>query len=257
MVLYFTGTGNSKFLAVALAEALEDSVLSMNSVMQRGGTLSLYSGKPYVIVVPIHVWRYPQAVEQMLQEAQLGGCREVYCIGCMGENSGKADKALEKLFTHKGMEFKGFCGVVMPNNYIPGWDVDTEEEVRAMYAAAVPKIRSLAESIKAGKTIRKDDKTPMAGLMSGLVNYGFRNFMLKKQVFTVADSCIACGVCVKNCPTGNIFIYDGKATFGENCTSCYSCLHRCPVRAIEIEGKTEDKGRYVCVEYRDWKEQAE
>ena len=67
MVLYFTGTGNSKFLAVALAEALEDSVLSMNSVMQRGGTLSLYSGKPYVIVAPIHAWRYPQAVEQMLQ----------------------------------------------------------------------------------------------------------------------------------------------------------------------------------------------
>ena len=26
MVLYFTGTGNSKFLAVALAEALQDSV---------------------------------------------------------------------------------------------------------------------------------------------------------------------------------------------------------------------------------------
>lgn len=257
MVLYFTGTGNSKFLAVALAEALQDSVLSMNSVMQRGGTLSVYSGKPYVIVAPIHAWRYPQAVEQMLTEAELGGCREVYCIGCMGENSGNADKALRKLFTAKGMVFKGFCGVVMPNNYIPGWDVDTEEEVRAMYAAAVPKIRGLAEKIKAGKTIKKDDKTPLAGLMSGLVNYGFRNFALKKQVFTVADRCVGCGICVQNCPTANIFVYDGKASFGENCTSCYSCLHRCPVRAIDIAGKTEDKGRYVCKEYRDWKEQAE
>ena len=256
MVLYFTGTGNSKFVAVALAEALGDSVLSMNSVMQRGSTLSVYSGKPYVIVAPIHAWRYPQAVEQMLEEAELGGCREVYCIASMGENSGNADKALGKLFAAKGMDYKGFCGVVMPNNYIPGWDVDTEEEVRAMYAAAVPKIRGLAEAIKAGKPIRKDDKTPLAGVMSGLVNYGFRSFMLKKQVFTVSDSCVACGVCVKNCPTGNIFIYDGKATFGENCASCYSCLHRCPVRAVDIAGKTEDKGRYVCVEYKDWKEQA-
>lgn len=253
MVLYFTGTGNSKFVAVALAEALEDSVMSMNSVMQRGGTLSVYSGKPYVIVAPIHAWRYPQAVEQMLAEAEFGGCREVYCIASMGENSGSADKALAKLFAEKGMDFKGFCGVVMPNNYIPGWDVDSEEEVREMLTAAVPKVQLLADKIKAGEIICKDDKTPLAGLMSGLVNYGFRNFMLKKQVFEVSESCVACGICAASCPTSNIFIYDGKAAFGETCTSCYSCLHRCPMQAINIKGKTETRGRYVCVEYRDWK----
>jgi len=253
MVLYFTGTGNSKFLAVALAEALGDTVSSMNAVMRRGERLSVYSDKPYVVVAPIHAWRYPAAVEQMLTEADLQGCKEVYCIAAMGENSGNADKALAKLFAVKGMNFKGFCGVVMPNNYIPGWDVDSEEEVREMLTAAVPKAQLLAEKIKAGETISKDDKTPLAGLMSGLVNYGFRNFMLKKQGFEVSESCVACGICAASCPTSNIFIYDGKATFGENCTSCYSCLHRCPVQAINIKGKTENRGRYVCVEYRDWK----
>ena len=253
MVLYFTGTGNSKFVAVALAEALEDSVMSMNSVMQRGEILSVYSDKPYVIVAPIHAWRYPQAVERMLTDGEFRGCKDVYCVASMGENSGKCDKALEKLFAAKGMRFKGFCGVVMPNNYIPGWDVDTEEEVCAMYTAAVPKVQDLAEKIKAGETIQKDDKTPLAWLMSGFVNYGFRNFMLKNQTFTVSDACVGCGICAKSCPTGNIFVYDGKAMFGENCTSCYSCLHRCPMRAVNIEGKTEDKGRYVCKEYRDWK----
>lgn len=252
MVLYFTGTGNSKFAAVALAEALGDAVMSMHGAMSRGETLSVYSDKPYVIVAPIHAWRYPAAVEELLREAELKGSTDVYCIAAMGENSGNADKALEKLFTAKGMVFKGFCGVVMPNNYIPGWDVDSEDEVRRMLTAAVPKLRGLAEKIKAGETIRKDDKTALAGLMSGLVNYGFRNFMLKNQVFTVSDACVACGVCVKSCPTGNIFLYDGKATFGENCTSCYGCLHRCPVRAIDIAGKTEKRGRYVCVEYKDW-----
>ena len=80
MVLYFTGTGNSKFVAVALAEALQDSVLSLNSVMQRGESLSVYSEKPYVIVAPIHAWRYPQAVEQMLQEGDFQGCKDVYCV---------------------------------------------------------------------------------------------------------------------------------------------------------------------------------
>ena len=253
MVLYFTGTGNSKFVAVALAEALEDAVSSMNAVMRRGEKLSVYSEKPYVVVAPIHAWRYPAAVEALLQDANLEGSRDVYCIAAMGENSGNADKALGKLFAAKGMNFKGFCGVVMPNNYIAGWEVDTEEEVRDMLNAAVPKVKLLAEKIKAGESICKDDRTPMAGLMSGLVNYGFRNFMLKKQVFDVSESCVGCGVCAASCPTSNIFVADGTANFGENCTSCYSCLHRCPMKAINIKGKTENRGRYVCVEYRDWK----
>lgn len=253
MVLYFTGTGNSKFLAVALAEALGDTVSSMNAVMRGGQRLSVYSEKPYVVVAPIHAWRYPAAVEELLSDADLQGCKDVYCIASMGENSGSADKALEKLFRGKGMNFKGFCGVVMPNNYITGWDVDSEEEVREMLTAAVPKVQALAEMIKAGEHISKDDKTPFAGIMSGLVNYGFRNFMLKNQVFEVSGSCVACGICAASCPTSNIFIYDGKATFGENCTSCYSCLHRCPMQAVNIKGKTENRGRYVCVEYRDWK----
>jgi len=253
MVLYFTGTGNSKFVASVLAEALEDAAVSVNAVMRRGDDLAVYSEKPYVVVAPIHAWGYPAAVENMLRNAKLDGCRDVYCVATMGENSGNADKTLAKLFARKGMNFKGFCGVVMPNNYIPGWDVDTEEEVRDMLTAAVPKTKMLAEKIKAGETICKDDKTPMAWLMSGLVNYGFRSFVLKNQAFDVSDDCVGCGICAESCPTANIFVYDGKATFGENCTSCYSCLHRCPVKAINIKGKTEERGRYVCVEYRDWK----
>ena len=253
MILYFTGTGNSKFVAVCLAQALEDTVASMNAVMGRGEALSVYSEKPYVIVAPIHAWRYPAAVEQLLREADLQGSREVYCIAAMGENSGNADKALSKLFGAKGMTFKGFCGVVMPNNYIAGWDVDSPEEVRQMLTDGVTKTRQLAEKIKAGETLRKDDKTPMAGLMSGIVNYGFRNFMLKGQLFTVSDACVGCGVCMKACPVGNITVMDGKAVFGENCMGCYSCIHRCPARAINIKDKTENRGRYVCPEYRDWK----
>ena len=253
MVLYFTGTGNSRFIATVLAEALEDGLVSMNDVLRKGEALSVYSRKPYVVVAPIHAWRYPAAVEELLQNMTMEGCKDVYCVATMGENSGNADRALENLFTKKGMTFKGFCGVVMPNNYVAGWDVDSAEEVRDMLAAAVPKAKGLAEKIKAGESIRKDDKTFLAGLMSGFVNYGFRNFMLKKQVFDVSEACIGCGICAEKCPTANIRVSDGKAVFGANCTSCYGCLHRCPVKAINVKGKTEDRGRYVCVEYKDWK----
>ena len=34
MILYFTGTGNSKFVADYLAEKLEDDVLSINKILK-------------------------------------------------------------------------------------------------------------------------------------------------------------------------------------------------------------------------------
>ena len=248
MILYFTGTGNSRWLAMQLAQQLQDEVVSLNDLMRSGRPLRVTSDVPYVIAAPIHAWRYPEAVEALLRDGDLQGNRQVYCIGAMGENSGRADKALRKLFTAKGMDFKGFCGVVMPNNYIAGWDVDTPEERAEMFSNAAPKIARLAESIRRGDPIAKDDKTPMAWLMSGIVNYGFRNYMLKSGMFTVSDQCVGCGTCADFCPAGCISVIDGKAVIGEGCVGCYGCIHRCPALAINVPGKTETRGRYLCPE---------
>ena len=46
------------------------------------------------------------------------------------------------------------------------------------------------------------------------------------------DLCNGCGLCVKNCPAGNIKIIDGKATFGNKCTMCMNCALICPNDAV-------------------------
>ena len=46
------------------------------------------------------------------------------------------------------------------------------------------------------------------------------------------DLCTGCGVCVNNCPSGNITIKDGRAHFGAKCTMCMSCAMRCPNDAV-------------------------
>lgn len=52
MILYFTGSGNSKFVANLIAHVVGDQMLSLNEAIKSGKLLPATSDKPYVIVTP-------------------------------------------------------------------------------------------------------------------------------------------------------------------------------------------------------------
>ena len=54
MILYFTGTGNSRYIAKRIAEALGDELLSMNDRIKAGDTSPVTSDKRLVIVTPTY-----------------------------------------------------------------------------------------------------------------------------------------------------------------------------------------------------------
>ena len=253
MILYFTGTGNSKFVADYLAEKLNETTVSINNILKKNENPVFESENPYIIIAPIYAWRFPKVVEEVLEKAEFKGCKTVYCIGTMGENSGTAGSHLKKIFTAKGMNFSGFTGVVMQNNYLFMEKMPKPRDAARNLNNAIPKLESIVSSINAGKRLNKDDKTPLAPFMSSVVNAGFNRFMVKKQKYTVDADCIACGKCVSGCPVNNIVIKDKKPVFSNNCTGCLACLHHCPKQSINVRNETQDKGRYVCPEYKHWK----
>ena len=253
MILYFTGTGNSKFVADYLAEQLDDTVVSMNRIIKSGEKLVCESEKPYIVAAPIYAWRYPAVVEELLRKSELKGNKTVYCIATMGENSGNADKYLKKIFTDKGMNFTGYIGVPMQNNYLFMEKMPKPRDAARQLNDVIPKLERIADAIKNGETLKKDDKTAFAAFMSSAVNAGFNKFMVKKQNFSVDKDCISCGKCVSGCPVNNIVMKDRKPTFSGNCAGCLACLHNCPKQAINVRNDTQDKGRYACPEYKHWK----
>lgn len=253
MILYFTGTGNSKFVADYLAEKLDDKTVSLNKIIKNGEKLNCNSEKPYVIVAPIYAWRLPAVVEETITNSQLDGCKNVYCIVTMGENSGNADKYIKKIISDKGMSFTGYIGVAMQNNYLFMEKMPKPREAAKALNTVIPKLDKIAAAINAGQPLKKDDKTPMAALMSGVVNMGFNRFMVKKQELKADRDCISCGKCAQLCPVNNIDMSEGKPSFKGNCCGCLACLHHCPKQAINVKNQTQDKGRYICPEYSDWK----
>ena len=52
MVLYFTGTGNSRYIAQHIAEAIDDELLSMNDRIKAGDYSPVETDERLVIVTP-------------------------------------------------------------------------------------------------------------------------------------------------------------------------------------------------------------
>ena len=57
--------------------------------------------------------------------------------------------------------------------------------------------------------------------------------------FSVSEDCVSCGKCVELCPAGNIFLENGRISFGDQCVICLGCYHRCPQKAIRYQNKVK------------------
>lgn len=254
MILYFTGTGNSKFVADVLADVLGDKVVSLNHLIKDQIAPVFDSEKPFVVVAPIYAWRYPRVVVDLLKKAKFSGSKDLYFIATMGSETGDCEAQCRRLCISIGMKYKGFCGVPMPDNFVTFDVMPTAEQAREKIARAVPVIRRLAYDIAAGAEIKKTDRTLLPLIKSGMINRMFRHFD-ETRSFVISDDCTSCGLCEKLCPVNNIVIFSDKPRFGNRCVKCYSCIQHCPKQALNIKGRTENHGRYVCPEYRkqDWK----
>lgn len=81
MILYFSGTGNTKFVAEALADKLNDKLLNTADFIRSDKRLQVHSDKPFVILAPIYAWRFPRPVEELIQKCRIYGKQKriLYC----------------------------------------------------------------------------------------------------------------------------------------------------------------------------------
>ena len=59
MVLYFTGTGNSRYLARRIAEGLDMPLYDLNTCIKAGDTAPVQTGQDVVLVTPTYACAFP------------------------------------------------------------------------------------------------------------------------------------------------------------------------------------------------------
>ena len=246
MILFFSATGNSRFAAGLLADILKDTLVSLNEVFKNGQKWEFYSEAPFVLVAPVYAWRLPAVIEELLKKAVFEGSREMYIVATVGEHGGLAGKYAGKIVKDRGMIWKGYREIRMPDNYLPGFPMMSEKEAAAAIRKAVPLLRETGKAISGGEILPENRHRKNDRLLSGFVNWSFRRFMANSKSFTVSEACVGCGKCEEVCPMNNITLQEGKVSFGRQCMFCLGCVHRCPVHAIDYKGKGAKNGYYTC-----------
>ena len=86
MIFYFTGTGNSLYIAKKIAEITGDTLVSMNDKIKQNDTQTIHTDNRLIFVVPTYGWRIPRIVEQWIQATQFTGEGKAWFVmNCGGE----------------------------------------------------------------------------------------------------------------------------------------------------------------------------
>ena len=244
MILYFSGTGNSKYVAKRIADALGDALVNLNDRIKAGDTSPVETGERVIIVTPTYAWRIPRVVCDWLRKTELRGAKQVWFVMTCGSEIGNADKYNRELCAEKPISCMGTAQIVMPENYIAMFSAPQADKARQIVAQAEPSIDRAIAAIQRNQPFAPMRNNLYDRFMSGPVNPIFYKFCVKADAFTVSDTCIGCGQCAKRCPMNNVTLKDGKPVWGKNCTHCMACICYCPKEAIEYGKKSVGQPRY-------------
>ena len=76
MVLYFSATGNTAFIAKELAARLNDECLNLLDRVKTQDYTPLHSEKPFVICAPVYVCEMPRFLSSYLKKQVFTGSNE-------------------------------------------------------------------------------------------------------------------------------------------------------------------------------------
>lgn len=230
-ILYFSATGNIKYLAEQLADNLNlttDKVIAMEFTQPD----ELPKSDSLVIMFPIHAFDAPRNVKHFIRDMKAA---ENTKIALIASGAGRVKINFGTfIWIRKQLEKKGYSVILERILPMPPTIITTfkEEECRRVIASAKQEVAEIAEMVRTG-TGELVDPGLTGKIMrhiSAIEGIGARFLGLELHA---NKKCTSCGICVQNCPAGNIrFNKKMKPRFGFKCLMCMRCIYKCPEKAI-------------------------
>jgi NAD-dependent dihydropyrimidine dehydrogenase PreA subunit/flavodoxin len=249
MIFYFSGTGNTKWMAQQLAQATGEQLLYIPDELRKGKLqYTLQEGERLGFCFPTHGWQPPRIVRTFIRNASfiLPPSSYVYAATTCGDNMGHAMRILDKELGKKGMKTDARFAVVMPESNVcfSFLHLDTPEKVQQKKTAARKTVAHISEVVK-------NRQVGVEELVKGAIPYTYtyviggyynKHLITDKHFWVDEEACIQCGLCAKLCPVDDIEGLPPHWKHDGSCTNCLACYHHCPQHAIHWG--TMQRGQY-------------
>jgi ferredoxin len=235
IVLFFSATGNSLYVARQLAQGDDSQALSIPSLV--------HSGKYDVeaeeigIVMPLYGHMPPNMVREFLAKAHLKA-DYFFTIFTFGMRPGPVVAIWEEEAKQAGYHFDYINVIQMADNWLHHFNMDDQKKLDA--TKHIPEqIQAISDDLAERKhwyrPVTAEDWDAHAQFLKGSgikTEDGFR--MEASERFLITDRCVRCGICANVCPRNNYRLVNDRMTTRGTCDYCLACIHNCPQKAIQL-----------------------
>lgn len=253
MILYFSATGNSKYVASRIAAETNERVVSIVECCHaQEYTFALKAGEAVGIVSPTYFFGLPVILKEFLSKLQVESTEDpyVYYVATYGTFTGQSGFFANEILENKGLALSSSYSVKMPDTWTPVFDLTDSEKVQKINEKAEKEIDTIIKRIQSTE-MGNYMKARLPKIISKQYHVNYEKSRLTKH-FIVEDSCVGCGLCAKMCPDHAIEIRTGQPVWvKDKCVMCLGCLHRCPQFSIQYGSKTKKHGQYQHPQVKD------
>jgi ferredoxin len=239
-IYYFSGTGNSLKIARDIAERLEECELVPIAKVWQQDQLASTSEK-VGFIFPLYYFGLPKIVYDFINNIELAKSNYFFAVITRAGNADGAPlQQLDNILETKTKKLNAGFFIRMPNNFIIGYNTDSEAVQKEFFENAVNQVEKITNIIKEnGESFQKETS------ISERMNKKFHDKVYASDKSFYADeNCNNCVICESVCPVNNIVLAEGLPQWQHKCQQCLACINYCPEGAIQFGAKSLETGRY-------------
>lgn len=237
-LLYFSGTGNTALVANQLAQQFASlgakvDLLRVEDLLK---AKTSFDPSPYDMLgfgAPVYCFGTPEIVLRFIKQLPEGQGKSTFIFRTAGDAvpiNQCASLPMIRRLRHKGYNVFHERLFAISSNWANAYDARL---VKALHDATVKKCARFTQEVLAGEQRFYKPGFWLRMALMPLIALVPTIFKLVGKDLKATDACVACGICVRDCPANNIDMVGGHIFFGNACNSCMRCIYNCPQQAIQ------------------------
>ncbi|WP_047396148.1 EFR1 family ferrodoxin [Cetobacterium sp. ZOR0034] len=241
-IYYFSGTGNTLYLAKFLKDNCSYNLVNIAEVLDKNIKIEGEVG----FLFPIYAMGIPKLVEKFIKNIEIGDAKYIFAIAtCGGSGYGIPFQQINNILKNKStkLNYSEYCH--MPDNYLKLFKPLSESDAKIDLEKSSSKMKLISKNISNQQNSYNKSHIILYPIF--LLIYKFWRLGLKRthKSFEVSkEKCITCKICEKVCPVDNIKLENEIPSWQNSCEECLACVNLCPTIAISCGKKSKHNMRY-------------